>query len=73
LVARLSEPGNISDCMVSLREHDGKLFLPGSEEHKRCLYTHRYYERQTRGKLAILSNKYFICLNNTPAVNNNCC
>jgi len=56
----MSEPVKISGCMVSLREYDGKLFLTGNERHKGFLYTHRYYERQISGKLAVLNNKYFI-------------
>jgi len=50
LVVTISEPGKVSDGMVSLREYDGKFFLRGSERHKRCLYTYRYYERKMGGK-----------------------
>ena len=50
LAVTISEPGRTSDGKVSLREYDGKLFLTGSERHKGCLYTYRYYERQISGK-----------------------
>jgi len=50
LVVTISEPGKIADGMVCLREYDGKLFLKGSERHKRYLYTYRCYERKINGK-----------------------